>query len=191
MGGPVEARTEVVHQPPKRRTIVSYMRNGNGDFGNLFVRQNSYASVTRIKVHSFHVQASASVSDMLSPRAAIVFSMSSSSQRDRGPQRPAQPCPLSTQSPNLSDRPTSCFANSGHEFCPEMLEISDQRGNVAPSARAKRRRVPRLIWARSARVIEFSKFRVLRCTRVCAPTQRARAMPLPDQRDTTMSYCVV
>jgi hypothetical protein len=75
-------------------------------------RQNSYASYTRMRVHSFQLQGSASMP--LAPIAAAMpdsnFSLridvarptSSSSQRERGPQSPAQPCPLNIQRPSLS-----------------------------------------------------------------------------------------
>ena len=69
--------------------------------GGLFVRQKSYASLTRRIVHSFQDHGSVSKSEMLSLSAAAAFSASSSSQRYRGPQSPAQPCPLRTQRPSL------------------------------------------------------------------------------------------
>jgi hypothetical protein len=92
--------------PPEGRSADLSLRGARS------VRQKSYASYTRRRVHSFQLQGSASTP--LAPIAAATpdsnFSLrievarptSSSSQRERGPQSPAQPCPLNIQRPSLS-----------------------------------------------------------------------------------------
>jgi hypothetical protein len=102
-------------QKPSQYLRIHLRRDARPTFsvrGARSVRQNSYASYTRRRVHSFQLQGSASAP--LAPIAAAKpdsdFSLrievarptSSSSQRVRGRQSPAQSYPLNIQRPSLS-----------------------------------------------------------------------------------------
>ena len=75
--------------------------------GGFVVRQKSCASLMRRRVHSFQIHGSASCSESVSFTSVAVFSASSSSHRKRGPQRPAQPCPLAIHKPILAPKSAS------------------------------------------------------------------------------------
>ncbi len=93
-------------QPPPRGCSADFSVRGVRS-----VRQNSYTSYTRRRVHSFQLQGSASTPlvPIAGPKPDSDFLLwietvrpiSSSSLCERGPQSPAQPYPLKTQRPTL------------------------------------------------------------------------------------------
>jgi hypothetical protein len=127
-------------QRPSQYLQIHLRRDARPTFsvrGARSVRQNSHASYTRRRVHSFQLQGSASAplapiaaakpdSDFLL-RIEVARPTSSSSQRVRGPQSPAQPYPLNIQRPSLSQHYLDNVLIAGNrEKCYAPAEQEDE-----------------------------------------------------------------